>query len=604
MNKLREIIKTIIWSLRLALRINAKLFLLWSTLSVALAMLPAISLSFNRKSVSILSEFLKTGNGTFSDVVPAIITLGIVMTAVGLSKRINGNFLYFVMYDAYYFGLEEYLMDTVNRIELKTLMDKKIRDDHYACIGRCGSLSDFMSSGCLLLSKLAGAISLLVVAASISWVIFGISSAYIIAILILNFIMADKVRWDSRPYQAATRLSNYYQESAMAPGVAKELRVYDLADETVEKWDKAYEEADSIDRHFVRMRQLVTFFSSIGFYIFIILILGYCIYRVADGEMSVDVFLMLYAMGQSISEVVQIISSSFQEVDRGLYFLDIQRRFVQSVPQTEEDSGEGFMPVDEENAFSAENVCFSYDDKTEVLHDLTFNIKKGETIALVGLNGSGKTTLVKLLIGLFSSTKGKLKFYGNEYNSKTRGAVIRRVGMFFQDFHIFHATLRENVGFGDVKQLSDIDRIKLAMKKGGADYLEKKLPEGLNSWLMRAVKRDGTLLSGGEKQRIAVSRAHMSDKEVLIFDEPAAALDPIAEMKQFYAIKEKIEGRTAILISHRVGFARLADRIIVLNKGRLAESGTHEELIASGGIYAGLYHEQALWYQRKDGENE
>ncbi len=109
-------------------------------------------------------------------------------------------------------------------------------------------------------------------------------------------------------------------------------------------------------------------------------------------------------------------------------------------------------------------------------------------------------------------------------------------------------------------------------------------------------------MSGGEKQRLAVSRAHMSDKEILIFDEPAAALDPIAEMKQFYAIKQKIEGRTAILISHRVGFARLADRILVLDKGRLVESGTHDELMALDGIYAGFYKEQALWYTQKEGD--
>ncbi len=112
------------------------------------------------------------------------------------------------------------------------------------------------------------------------------------------------------------------------------------------------------------------------------------------------------------------------------------------------------------------------------------------------------------------------------------------------------------------------------------------------------------MLSGGEKQRVAVSRAHMSDKEILIFDEPAAALDPIAEMRQFQAIREKIKGRTAILISHRVGFARLADRILVLSEGRLAEAGTHEELMEKGGLYAGFFREQAQWYETQGKERE
>jgi ATP-binding cassette subfamily B protein len=210
--------------------------------------------------------------------------------------------------------------------------------------------------------------------------------------------------------------------------------------------------------------------------------------------------------------------------------------------------------------------------------------------------------LVKLLVGLFAPTGGNLYFHGQSYGGRTRGALIRRVGMFFQDFQIFHAPLRENVGFGDLKHLADDERIHQAMRKGGTEKLSSRFPKGLEQWLLRDVKKDGVLLSGGEKQRIAVSRAHMSDKDVLIFDEPAAALDPIAEMKQFHAIREKIEGRTAILISHRVGFARLADRILVLDGGHLVESGTHEDLMARGGIYADFFHEQAQWYETEDKE--
>lgn len=594
--------RTVAWALKLALRINAKLFLLWSTLSVLLAILPAVALHFNRQTVSILSSFLLTGQGGFHDVLPSVISLGVVLTAVGISKRINGNFLYFVMYDSYYFGFEEYLMDIVRKVEIKSLMDKRYRDEHFSAMSKCGSLTDFMSSGCLFLSKLASSVSLLIVAARTSWAIFGFSAAYITAVLILNFMTADRVRWDGRLYSEASRLADYYQNSAMSPGVAKETRVYGLAKETVEKWDRAYARVADIDKRYVRARQFVAFASGAGFYIFIALMMVYSIFRVAEGGMSVDVFLMLYALGQSISDVTQVLSSSFQETDRGFYFLDLQRKFVQSVPKTETDQEEGFAPSDSNIVFKAENVCFSYDDQTEVLHDLNFEIKKGETIALVGMNGSGKTTLVKLLIGLFSPTGGSLSFYGVPYDDRTRASVVKKVGMFFQDFYIFHATLRENVGFGDLKSLDNTERIHLAMKKGGADKLPKKFPKGLEQWLLRDVIRDGAMLSGGEKQRIAVSRAHMSDKEILIFDEPAAALDPIAEMQQFFAIREKIHGRTAILISHRVGFARLADRIIVMDGGRIAESGTHDELMAAGGIYAGFFREQAQWYTKEDGQ--
>ncbi len=600
--KVKENILTIGWSIKLAFSINARVFLGWGFLSVFLAVLPAIALRFNRQSVSIISSFLASGTGNFEDVVPSIITLGVILTAIGISKRINGDFLYFIMYDAYYFGLEEHLMKAVQEIEIKTLMDKKYRDDHYTVMGRCGSLADFMSSGCLFISKLTGALALLVVAAQISPVIFGISAGYITAILLINYITADKLRWNGQLYNESSRLSNHYQGSVMSPGVAKELRVYDLGRETLGKWDKAYDSVEKIDRKYARIYQMINLLSSVGFYIFMSGMMVYCIYRVAEGSMSVDVFLMLYAMGQSISEVTRIISSSFQETDRGLYYLGIQRKFLNNIPRMVEDWTEGFAPVNEDIVFKADSVSFSYDDEKEVLRDLSFTINQGETIALVGVNGSGKTTLIKLLIGLFAPTKGSLSFYGNPYDNRTRGAVIKRVGMFFQDFYIFHATLRENIGFGDLENIENADRINLAMKKGGADKLPYRYSKGLEQWLQRHVIKDGAMLSGGEKQRVAVSRAHMSDKEILIFDEPAAALDPIAEMKQFQAIQEKIEGRTAILISHRVGFARLADRILVLDAGRLAESGTHDELMSQKGIYSRFFREQAQWYETQGGE--
>lgn len=171
--------------------------------------------------------------------------------------------------------------------------------------------------------------------------------------------------------------------------------------------------------------------------------------------------------------------------------------------------------------------------------------------------------------------------------------------MFFQDFALFHASLRENVGYGDLKNIENREKITEALRKGGGMKLLERLPEGMETWLLKKVKKGSVNLSGGEQQKVAVSRAHMSDKDVLIFDEPASALDPIAEMEQFSAIQEKIQGRTAILISHRVGFARLADRIFVMDQGKLAEVGTHEELMEKHGIYSEFFQSQAEWYDVK-----
>jgi len=596
MKNFRQTSLTMCWAIKTGLKINPRIFIFWGILSTALAILPAVALHFNRQAVSVISGFLATGQGEFRDVLPSIIALGSILIIVGLSRRITGNFLYFIMFDAYYHGLQEYLMDVIRHVEIKTLMRKEYQDDYYYAANRCGSLADFMSSGTVFISKLAGAVSLLVVAITVSGVVFWVAFCYVTLFILWNILMANKLRWDAISRGKVARLSGHYEGATMSPGVAKELRIYDLAKDTAAKWEAAYNELYKYEIKFSIWRNVDSFISSVSFYMFMVGMLAYSIFRVADGGMTVDVFLMLYIMGQNISALIQEMTFSVRETYRGLHILAIQKRFINSVPKMEKDWQEGFEPEDTDIVFAAKDLSFSYDDKREVLHNLNFIIKRGETIALVGVNGSGKTTLVKILVGLFAPTKGELKFCGKEYDPKTRGAIIQRIGMFFQNFCIFHASLRENIGFGDLRNLANDEKIHLAMEKGGANKFPGKSPKGLEQWLLRDVKQDGTMLSGGEKQRVAVSRAHMSDKEVLIFDEPAAALDPIAEMKQFHAIQEKIAGRTAILISHRVGFARLADRIMVLDNGRLVETGSHEELISGSGIYAHFYKEQAQWY--------
>jgi ABC-type bacteriocin/lantibiotic exporter with double-glycine peptidase domain len=268
-----------------------------------------------------------------------------------------------------------------------------------------------------------------------------------------------------RTYSEASRLAGYYHNFVMSPGVAKELRVYDLAEETIKKWEDAYATTEAINKKNNSISRITALLSRAGYCIFILSIITYCIFKVAKGNMTVDVFLMLYYLGQDINGIIHTLTDSYIWAFDGLYHLGLQRKFVATVPQNENSGDEAFEPLDENTVFKAENLSFSYDDENEVLHNLNFEINKGETIALVGLNGSGKSTLVKLLISIFSPTKRKLYFYGQPYDKKLCPSLIKRIGIFFQDFYIFHATLRENVGFGDLKSLDNTERIMLALQK-------------------------------------------------------------------------------------------------------------------------------------------
>lgn len=605
MKKQKGNLKVLIWAVRLAYRISPKFFLFWISFGILLALLPSASLACNRRAVAVLSDYLGTGQGSFSDIIPVLLALGGLLILIGLSRRINGDFLYVQMYDNYYFGMEEYMADRIQKVDIKTLMDRSFYEDYRYCLYRSGGLTDLMSHGCITVMKCITALSLIGVAFSVSLPVGLIAAACFGLTVFLNCRLSSHFVWDRIKYGALRSKSDYYSGEAKNPGAAKEMRIYHTQPELLRKWKESYQEVLRFDMKYDMGRHLLSVFMAASIYLSILGMSAFAISQVAAGKLSADVFLMLYLLGESLADVNKTFSEALFEALRGLDALKLQHRFLTGAP-VQEDRLLNQKAIEEtifrqrqesDLVFEARDLHFSYDGRTEVLHGLDFQIRKGETIALVGANGSGKSTLVKLLIDLYRPDRGELLLYGKKYQEYPEGSINHEIGMFFQNFYLFHLSLRENVGFGNLKYLKEDQRILKALEMGGAAGLLKKCPNGLEQFLKKDVKKTGINMSGGEQQKIAISRTHMSEKDILIFDEPAAALDPIAELEQFQNIREKTRGRTSILISHRIGFARMADRIFVLEKGCLAEVGTHEELLEKDGIYADFFRQQAEWYE-------
>jgi ATP-binding cassette subfamily B protein len=248
-------------------------------------------------------------------------------------------------------------------------------------------------------------------------------------------------------------------------------------------------------------------------------------------------------------------------------------------------------------AVRCEGVSFGYPGgKGLVLENVTFDVLPGELIALVGENGAGKSTLVKLLLGLYPPTAGELLVDGVAVGAGEGAAVRARIAPVFQDYLKYSLTAGENIGVGDAAAMEDRERVVRAAQGSGAAAVVTALPKSYETQLGREFE-DGVELSGGQWQKLAIGRAYMRDAAILILDEPTAALDPLAELEVFRHFGDLARGRTAFFISHRLGAARLADRVLVLKQGRLVEQGSHEELLAWEGEYAALFRTQAEWYK-------
>jgi ATP-binding cassette, subfamily B, bacterial len=255
-------------------------------------------------------------------------------------------------------------------------------------------------------------------------------------------------------------------------------------------------------------------------------------------------------------------------------------------------------PIEMKDGIRFEGVSFKYPgQKKWTIEKLDLTVARGESIALVGHNGAGKTTLIKLLTGLYTPAEGRITVYGKDIRDWDPTELRKQIGVVFQDFNRYQLTVRENVGFGSTDHIEDKSRLDLAIERGGATEVLQSLTNGLDTQLGRWFK-DGTELSGGQWQKVALARAFMrEDASILVLDEPTAALDAEAEHAVFERFQLLSRGRTTFVVSHRFPTVRMADRILVLDGGRVIEEGTHAELVAQRGKYAKMFELQAAGYQ-------
>ena len=393
------------------------------------------------------------------------------------------------------------------------------------------------------------------------------------------------------------RLLSYIENLLTSNETVKEIKLFGLGKSLKQRYEDLFtqflEEDTSIARRNTYASLAWGMLSNLAYYGSYIWVIVRTITRaITLGDMTM--FLSVFRQSQ---RAVQMLLENFSRLYENNLYLDNLLDFLKIEPALEIPENGKIAPAPILEGVRFENVSFKYPGSEKfVLKNVNLFIKPGESIALVGLNGAGKTTLIKLLTRLYDPTEGRITLDGTDLRDFDLQSLHQRFGVIFQDFVRYQFSVKENIGFGQVEELENQERIEVAADKGGATEVIAELPEGYETVLGRRWNR-GHELSGGQWQKIALSRAFMRKAEVLILDEPTSALDAEAEYEIFLRFRELMQGRVAVLISHRFSTVRMADRIVVLSEGRIIELGSHEELMAHNQSYAHLFNLQAEGYR-------
>ena len=428
------------------------------------------------------------------------------------------------------------------------------------------------------------------------------SILFVFASFIMSYVfnqMFIKVNYKARiERNPSERKRTYIERIFYLNDYAKELRMNpDVAGIMYKRFDKASEEIVATDKKYARKRFFIEFMRKhiANFFVCDTLYITYLILMVVvTKNISISTLAILYNSFGRLKHSMNVFTETYPaSCETSLYIQKI-RDFLGTEPKIVSEGDE--KASKDAKRIDLENVSFSYKtDAPSVINDISLYIKPGRKIALVGYNGAGKTTLVKLLMRLYDPTSGTIKADGLDIKKYDLESYRDSIGAVFQDFNIFAGSVRENVVLGPLENANE-DKIITSLKESGLYSRAMELSSGLDTMLTTEFDEEGLNLSGGESQKLAISRVFYKEAGLMILDEPSSALDPIAEYQLNHAMLGATGDKTVIFISHRLSTTRIADHIFMLENGRIVEEGNHEQLLAMNGKYADMWKAQAGAY--------
>lgn len=576
-------------------RTNKKLFLLSTLCRLIGAVLPVVILWTGKL---IIDEIIFQTKAEATDLTQlwtyVAIEFGLIVLSDLMSRAISLTDS--LLGDAYSIQSSVTIIKKTNQIDISLLEDSEFYDKleraRMQTSGRVGLMSN----------SLGEVQSLISIATLVAGLIY--FEPYLIILLVLSIIpsFVNEIWFSQQQYSLARgwtaerRELDYLRFIGANNVTAKEIKLFGLTDFIVERFKNLSEEYYQLNKKLTVKRSALGFvfnllgtISYYGAYIFII-------YRVISGVITLGELTFLSGSFNRLTRNLQDFFSKFTRITESALYLKDYFEFIDIsiVPKHHED-----QPLPEKicSGFEFRDVHFAYpDSETEILKGVSFKISAGEKMAFVGQNGAGKTTLTKLLLRFYEPTSGEILLDGININRFKMSDYQEFFGVIFQDFFRYEFTVKENIAIGDIEELENQDKIENAAQLSLANEVIAELKKGYDQQLGKRFYK-GQELSGGQWQKVALARAYMKDAEVMILDEPTSALDAKAESDVFKRFIGLTQGKTSIIISHRFSTVRQADRILVLDEGKVFELGTHEQLMANQGLYSDLFQLQAEGYQ-------
>ena len=489
------------------------------------------------------------------------------------------------------------LMEHAATLDLQDFEDSESQDKLERARRQASGRMALMSQ---LFSQAQDAITILSLAAGLAlftpWLILLLLAALVPAFL-------GEAHFSAQGYALAytrtadQRTLDYLRRTGASAETAKEVKIFGLHAFLIDRYRQLagsyYRATRALAVRRAGWGTLLTTIGTLGYYG----AFAYLSWRTVAGDFSIGDLTFGAASFRRLRGLLEGLLAGFSQLAGQALYLDDLFSFFELTPAIRSPENPRPFPTPIRQGFVFEDVGFCYPgSETWAVRHMDFTLRAGEVLALVGENGAGKTTLVKLLTRLYDPNEGRILLDGHDLREYDLDAVRANLGVIFQDFVRYDLTAAENIAVGRMSQRDDRARIEAAAQRSLADEVVRRLPKGYDQVLGRRF-RGAVDLSGGEWQKLALARAYMRDAQLLVLDEPTAALDARAEFEVFQRFKELMHGKTGVLISHRFSSVRMADRILVLVDGTVEAAGTHEELLAQHGRYAELFELQAAGYR-------